>query len=63
MSDQLPDLPPMGVSAPRIEQLRDTLLTKLETLANRLDPEDSSEESVATAEMIGALASAFTDLR
>lgn len=56
------DLPPIGISASRIEQLRETILAKIEALVNELDIE-GDEEIVAQAEAINQLTEAFMNLR
>ena len=59
MSDELP---PMGISAARIERLRDTLLIRIETLVSTIDTDDK-EEMVQVAETIAHLSDAFVNLR
>jgi hypothetical protein len=56
------ELPLPGVSAARVENLRDTLLTRIEALTNELDDADK-EEMVQVAETIAHLSDAFVNLR
>lgn len=56
------ELPNLGISAARIESLREDLLAKLEAMVESFDPA-GGEELQEQAEAINALAEAFVGLR
>jgi hypothetical protein len=57
------ELPSLGISATRIENLRDSILTKMEELIGKLDVEGEAEANVQRADAVNALAEAFVGLR
>jgi hypothetical protein len=60
MSEQLPSV---GVSSARIEQLRDNILVHIESLVEAFDIDADTEANAHRADSINALTEAFINLR